>query len=78
MTQSQLIKFSEEHRKEEQRIWDDLKYKLVKKYMKEGYYQWWAESMADREILELRSKPVNVHPMPPQGEFHYLPNESLD
>jgi hypothetical protein len=63
MTQSQLEMNFKKHIQKEEKIWSELRETIYQKYIKEGYYQWWAEMKADREILELRSMPRNPENM---------------
>ena len=56
-TISQIREWAKETQDREQKIWDDLRAELMAKYIAEGYYMWWAEAKANREVLELRSRP---------------------
>lgn len=78
MTTSELDMHFKAHLEKEARIWDDLRWELYRKYIAQGYLPPWATVKAEREVLELKSKPVAIHPMPPKGEFHFLDNECLD
>lgn len=78
VTYTQLDYYTKEHDKKVNQIWKDLQYKLYRKYLAQGYNQWFAEVKAEKEALELMSKSQNPHSMPPKGEFHFLEGESLD
>ena len=47
------------HLKAQAEIWEGLKQELYLKYLSEGYYTWWAEIKAEKEVLRLRSIPDN-------------------
>ena len=68
MKSSQLEIAFKMHLNKEEKIWKDLEDKLYQKYLKQGYYMWWARQRAGREVLELRSNPVNIHQMPDKIE----------
>ena len=51
-----LIKVSE--------IWEEDRQRLYQLYLKEGYWEGFAITKANNEILRLRSKAENPHPMP--------------
>ena len=79
MTTTELESNFNKHLKKQAAIWEDLKQKLIDKYVKEGYYIWWAEAKAKREVLELRSMPQNIHPMPDYDiREDGFKNEALD
>ena len=78
LTSSELERLYQDHIRKESAIWQELTEKLIDRYLSEGYYIWWARIKANNEVLALMSKPRNVLPMPPKGEFNRLEFESLD
>lgn len=64
MKTSTLESLFQEHQKKTSAIWDKLEQDLVDKYMAEGYWRLWAEVKANNDVLELRSRTRNPHPMP--------------
>lgn len=64
LSYSRLETLTKAHIAKEKAIWDELRENLYQKYLKEGYWMWFAAEKADREVLELRAKPSNPHSMP--------------
>jgi len=64
ITYAQVKQYAKEVRDKEETIWNDVEENLYQKYIKEGYFMWWARQKAQKDVLELRSQPRNAHPMP--------------
>ena len=69
LTSSELERLYQDHIRKESAIWQELTEKLIDRYLR---------IKANNEVLALMSKPRNVLPMPPKGEFNRLEFESLD
>lgn len=64
LTSSELESYYQKHLEITESIWNKLEEILVQEYLKEGYWLLWAEEKAKNEVLELRSRTRNPHPMP--------------
>ena len=56
-TYKQLEYYFELHILKQRAIWEELRQKLIKKYIDQGYWEGFAEEKATRDVLELRSLP---------------------